>query len=450
MIGAWKIAVRNLARNRRRNVATGLAIALGYAGMLVLGGYATRIERLLRTSTVYLQHAGHLAIYREHGLERAAAKPAAYSFSPDEQRTIAALLAADRRVEFWGRYLHGGGLAGNGCKSFPFRALGVELDVERRILAHAEVRRWTPELGRPLAGVSLPDAPGVEGATALSSGLASLLQKRPSAAAPGAAPAPLDCSAPDAAARIAAEPTIQLAGPTFDGALSASDAQVVGVFRAPTPEEDKSTLVGDLATLQRLYDTDRVTSVGVFLGDRRDTPVVARDLEAKLVAAGIHATVYRYDDPDANPFYVGSMGFIGALVGFIGFLVAAVATLSVLNAMTLAIVERTRELGTFRALGFTRRQLLGVFVREASALTALGILVGLALGLGAAWVVNGANVRFSPPGIAGSIQLVILPSPVLCAGLAALYFPLSLAATWIAVRRRVRERVVNLLTAAAA
>ena len=43
MTGAWRIALRNLSRNRRRNLVTASAIALGYAGLVVLGGYATRV-----------------------------------------------------------------------------------------------------------------------------------------------------------------------------------------------------------------------------------------------------------------------------------------------------------------------------------------------------------------------------------------------------------------------
>src|SRR5512133_413735 len=116
MTGGWRIAVRNLSRNRRRNLSTGLAIALGYAAVVLLGGYATRIEGLLRTASVYLQHVGHLSIYKPGGLARAAAKPSGYALSAAEQGTVAALLAADPRVEFSGRYLRAGGLAGNGCK----------------------------------------------------------------------------------------------------------------------------------------------------------------------------------------------------------------------------------------------------------------------------------------------------------------------------------------------
>ncbi|HSM92164.1 MAG TPA: FtsX-like permease family protein [Anaeromyxobacteraceae bacterium] len=442
MTSGWRIAIRNLGRNRRRNLSTGLAIALGYAAVVLLGGYATRIEGLLRTTSVYLQHVGHLQLHKPGGLQRAAAKPSGYAFTAEEQRAIGELLSADPRVEFTGRYLRAGGLVGNGCESMPFQATGVELAAERRILAHPEVRRWAPELGRPVEGVPLADAPDDEPAVALAVGLARSLEKH-AGAGPATAGA-LDCASP---ASIAADPYVQLAALDFEGALDALDARVTTLYRAPSYDEDNRALVTDLATLQRLLATDRVTSVSVYLRDSRDARAVAQDLAGRLANVGLVAELHRFDDMEANPYYVGTLQTLGALVGFIGILVVAVATLSVLNAMTLTILERTRELATFRSLGFTRGQVTALFLREATALTAAGVLGGLLLGLAAAAAVNAADIRFEAVGMAGTIQLLIVPSPGVCLAAAAAYFPLSLAATWVAVRRRVGQPVANLLTA---
>jgi putative ABC transport system permease protein len=444
--GAWTLAWRGLARNRRRNLTTGLAIALAYAGLLVMGGYANRVENMLRTDSVYVQHNGHLVLHREQGFERAAARPAAYSFTPEEQQAIARALTADGRVEFWGRSLRASGLAGNGCTSVPFRALGVEPEVARRIIEHPEVRRWTPELVLPVAGVPLSDGAGVGGAVMLSTGLAAALHKEPSLAKPPDRPGPAICGQDGEGPDAGSDSTLQLAGLTFEGSLSATDAQVVGVFHAPTRAEDQSALVADLEVLQRLLETDRVTSVAVYLRDARDTAAVSRSLEARLARAGVPATVHRFDDAEANPVYVGTMGFLAVLVGFIGSVVAAVAGFSVLNATTLAVIERTREMGTLRSLGFTRPQVLALFLREATVLAALGVLAGAALGLLWTLAVNQAGIRFTPPGAAGTIQLLLRPTPVLFLGLAILVGPLTLAATWIAVRRRLRRGVCDLLT----
>ena len=64
--------------------------------------------------------------------------------------------------------------------------------------------------------------------------------------------------------------------------------------------------------------------------------------------------------------------------------------------------------------------------------------------------VNAANIRFSPPGVPGTVQLQITPNLTVALVVAVAMLPLSLLATWLVVRRRVRERVADLLTATTA
>ena len=71
-------------------------------------------------------------------------------------------------------------------------------------------------------------------------------------------------------------------------------------------------------------------------------------------------------------FAVGALGGISLLVGGVG----------VVTIMTIAVTERTAEVGLLRALGAGSGQVLGLFLGEAVALAALGGLLGLLLGLG--------------------------------------------------------------------
>lgn len=445
---AWRLAAKNLARNRRRNLATGAAIALGFCGLVLIGGYAVRVERFLRTNTVYLQQTGHLAIYKEGGLERGAAQPAKFAFSAAEQAAVAAVLSRRAEVELFGRHLTGMGLAGNGCKTVPFAALGVEPAVQARVFTHPEVLAASPELAQPLKGRLLAEYAGTPGSAALSAGLAELLGKPrvhdEFSGASAGANVP-DCGAADARAVIAADANVQLAALTWSGAMSAVDAEVVNLFHTPLAETEDGTVVTSLETLQALYDTDAVTNFAVYLKRAGDAERLARELEQELQAGGTKARVYAFSDERVGPLYAGTLPFLASLVGFIGVLVAAVVVLSILNAMTLALLERTRELGMLRALGFTRGQVLGLWVREAVLLAALSVTVGLTLALGVAAAVNGANLRFSPPGVPGTIQFLVTPTPALCAALAAALLPLAAVATWLAARRKVRSSVVGLL-----
>jgi putative ABC transport system permease protein len=450
MKGAWRLAARNLGRSRRRNLATALSIALGFCGLVLIGGYAVRVERFLRTNTVYLQQVGHLALYKEGGLERGTALPAKYALSAQEQQAIAAVLAARPEVEFFGWHLVGMGLAGNGCKSVPFSALGVEPEVQRRALTHPEVLAASPELAQPVKGKLIADYPAVQGAAAFSAGLAELLGKArvhdELAAADSTGSDAMvmpDCEA--RSAETLSDANVQLAGLSWSGSMSAVDAEIVNIFHTPLAETDDGTLVASLATLQSLYDTDAASYLSIYLRDARDAARLAVELERAIRAAGVAVRVYPFHDERIGPYYAGTMPFLTALVGFIGLLVAAVVVLSILNAMTLSILERTRELGMLRALGFSRGEVLGLCLREALLLSAGAILGGLVLALVSASAINHAGLRFSPPGVPGSIQFMLTPTPALCAALAALILPLSVVASWLAVRRRTRDSIVGLL-----
>jgi len=75
---------------------------------------------------------------------------------------------------------------------------------------------------------------------------------------------------------------------------------------------------------------------------------------------------------------VGALGGISLLVGGVG----------ILTIMTIAVNERTAEIGLLRALGADRRQILILFVGEAIVLAALGGLAGLLIGSGGAWLMG--------------------------------------------------------------
>lgn len=77
---------------------------------------------------------------------------------------------------------------------------------------------------------------------------------------------------------------------------------------------------------------------------------------------------------DVITFAVGALGGISLLVGGVG----------ILTIMTMAVSERTAEIGLLRALGAQEKQVLLLFLGEAILLSALGGLAGLALGVGIA------------------------------------------------------------------
>lgn len=77
-------------------------------------------------------------------------------------------------------------------------------------------------------------------------------------------------------------------------------------------------------------------------------------------------------------FAVGGLGAISLLVGGVG----------IITIMTIAVNERTSEIGLLRAIGADRSQILYIFIGEAVVLAGVGGLAGLILGAGIAWLLG--------------------------------------------------------------
>jgi putative ABC transport system permease protein len=81
---------------------------------------------------------------------------------------------------------------------------------------------------------------------------------------------------------------------------------------------------------------------------------------------------------DAITFAVAAIGAISLVVGGVG----------ILTILTIAVAERTSEIGLLRAIGATQRAILLLFLGEAALLAAIGGAAGLALGWGIAGVLK--------------------------------------------------------------
>jgi len=167
--------------------------------------------------------------------------------------------------------------------------------------------------------------------------------------------------------------------------------RVVGVMRS------KGTMIGfDLddtvyvpaARALELFDRDSLFEIDVLYEE--DAPVTE-------VVDGIRRVLgARHGDEDFTITTQQQMlDTLGSVLGVLTFAVAALGSISLLvgavgifTIMTIAVRERTPEVGLLRALGAGRDQVLALFLAEAVVLSVLGGLAGLAFGAGLAWLLG--------------------------------------------------------------
>lgn len=448
MTGSWGVARRNLQRNKRRNLATGIAIALGFAALVALGGYIFHVENYLRVYTLFAGRVGHINIYKKNGFERYSSKPKLYSLDPEDQVIINKAIGELRGVDLFGAQFQGTGLIGNGCKTLPFVAIGIEPALERALREHPDLTRWAPSVKGYSKGHYLDDYPENLGAIVLAEGLAQLLHKpkvHDEFPADQKAVLITDCLSSEAKGLIEKDANVQLAAGAWTGMLGALDGEIVAHYHTGLTETENTALVAPLRHMQSLYDTSNVTSISVWLKNHQDLHDTTKTLQAKLNESGREYDLYPWTNEQLNPMYNGTMKFLYTLVTFIAVVLASVVVLSIFNSATMTIIERSQEIGMMRSLGFTRGKIKALFVQEMVLLAAMSILLGGVLATLGIYLVNSAHIALNPPGIAGGMTLKLLPSFSAVFASAGLTFGLAIFTTILAIRKVAKQPITHLL-----
>jgi ABC-type antimicrobial peptide transport system permease subunit len=172
-------------------------------------------------------------------------------------------------------------------------------------------------------------------------------------------------------------------GPGDELVLQGQAYRIAGVYETGGGYEDAGCVLA-LAEAQRLFrKPDQVSFYQVKL------QATALDRASDLIARIQHqfpgVAAYRSSEFARNAPDIQTLQTIARGVSLIGLLGGALATL---NTMLMSVLERTREIGTLRALGWRKRQVLGLILGESLALSLAGGLAGLLLGAGLVGLVN--------------------------------------------------------------
>jgi ABC-type antimicrobial peptide transport system permease subunit len=161
---------------------------------------------------------------------------------------------------------------------------------------------------------------------------------------------------------------------------------VVGIARPPIGTQTADVYL-DLPVLQRV--AKRKGRVNLLLvRARKGTQVAGLQKTVEKFIPGIVAASSKDLADTVQGSLVGAQDLRGRLATLLA-IVALVASIGIAALLVLAsVAKRTRELGTLRALGWTRARVVGLVLGESAALGLFGAVIGTALGIGAAALVS--------------------------------------------------------------
>ena len=209
---------------------------------------------------------------------------------------------------------------------------------------------------------------------------------------------------------------ITLSAPTVRGANNSLDVTVAAIAKNIGFMSGFSVFVPK-AVLRDIYlmDDKATGAIQIYLRDHEKADEVAETLRGAVQDAG-----YDIMEPEGKPFWTkfqvvtregwtgqridvttweDELGFLTmSLDAFRGLTIALTLVLTlivivgVMNSMWMSIRERTREIGTLRAIGMQRGGIGSMFVIEAATLSVLGSVVGALLGIALTLLLNGLHI----------------------------------------------------------
>lgn len=176
--------------------------------------------------------------------------------------------------------------------------------------------------------------------------------------------------------------------------------RVVGIYETGQGIEESGGVV-TLQDAQTAAQFERKVSLYEIGLRRGDSAAAAIE---RIESLDLELKVSKTSERESNQQYEQMMqGFawgIAAIAIFIG-------GLGMMNSMVMSVLERTREIGTLRALGWSRWRVLWVILGESMALSAVGGVVGVLMGIGL------AKLAGAVPGMGALLQGAFTPAIIL-------------------------------------
>ena len=409
-----KIAFRNVLKNRRRSLITVLAIAFGYMAVVVFRGYTRDAYERMAMGAIFLEGPGHLVFFKEGFLEKGKIDPSAYLLSGEEVARACEILRSDPRVRWVGPKLQITGLATNGTATTIFIADALNPKDEHALWSH-----WAFQGGPAVNASRLLDERRLH-AGFVGPGLGKLLD-------------------------VTAGDTLVLMATTVDGQMNAIEIEVLGEYPTFADAMDDTYIRLPLATARDLYAFDGADRIGVLVDAKENASRMKSHLLGLLENAGLQMEATTWDE--LSSYYQQAKSYLDVVFMFLFTIVALIVIMGTVNTMSMAVYERTREVGTLRAIGMRSGQVTLMFGAEGAILGLAGSALGVLMSCAVYALLAHVQITYRPPGVADPVAIAISLTATSVSGLAFLFTSLSAISAWLAVRRIVRKSVVEALSA---
>ncbi len=333
MFQIFKMAYRNLNRNRRRSILSALAVSIGLALLLFIASIVNGEMQGAMQTTIALQSGDLQVRAASYIQEKSSLKWEDLVADPDQ---VAAQIKKLPQVTIATPRLFASGIINTSSEAIGVQLYGIDpaspanAPIVQGMIAGSFI---TPDdQNEILIGQTLAQKLGVKFGD-----------------------------------------QIDLSANTANGDINEQTFIVRGIFSTNTPAYDQSTIFMPLAKAQVFTATQNHASTIFIMLDNRD---LSNSVAAALTSPGYQVLTWQ----TMNDLVLETEQLANGYMVLIYLIVLAITATVIVNTLIMAVYERTREIGILAALGMKGRRIMGLFLAEASMLAIAGIAFGVVLG----------------------------------------------------------------------
>jgi ABC-type lipoprotein release transport system permease subunit len=390
----FKLAYRNLGRHRRRTVFTGLALAMGTALLMFVAAFFQGEMRSSLETTLRL-NSGHLQV-RAANYDPDKLSVAWEYLIENPQQVVAQIEALDQ-VQTATPRLFASGIVSVQDDSAGVQIMGVDPASEAN----------DPYVIVDGQFVTADDRDGIVIGYPLAETLG-----------------------------LGVGDQLNLLVNTSDGTVDEQLFTVRGIFSTGTTAYDKGVVFLPLAKAQAFSGAgDHASLIFVLLKDREQADFVAKAIPSQ----NFQVKTWK----QLNELLVLLNDFSNVILSVMYLIILSITAIVIVVTLLMSVLERTREIGILTAIGMKGRQVVALFLAEASLLALGGITVGTLAGWAVSAYFGKVGIYFGDLGLSSNELIVqdriytILPldSAILLIALAfVITLVFSLYPAWMASR----------------
>ena len=353
----FKMAYRNLGRHRRRTLLSGLALAMGTALLMFIAAFFQGEMRSSMETTLRL-NTGHIQVQdADYDPDKLSV---AWEYLIENPEQAATQIEALDQVQAATPRLMASGIVFAAGESIGVQIMGIDPNSK----ANDPYRNL-------VAGefITADDREGIVIGAPLAESL-----------------------------NLKVGDPLNLLINTSEGDVDEQQFTVRGIFTTGTTSYDKGVVLLPLAKAQAFSGaTNHASLIFVLLDDRE---------QADAVSAAIQGGGYKVQTwSEMNQLLVLINDFSDAYLVVLNLIILGVTATVIVNTLLMSVFERTREIGILSAIGMKGRQVIALFLVEASLLALGGITVGGLAGWALSAYFGKVGIYFGDLGMSNDMML---------------------------------------------